>query len=370
MSQAYLDGGLIPRNGYINASPAFIPEFVLNPAGGSATSQSIYVSVGGSDTNPGSIALPFATLQGALTKRNTLPNTTYVTIFVLPGSYDALNAPVANVLTVPDNTAIVGVPTGILSESGREPTPGIETGASPVIFTGRINLGSDAVVVLNRILLSGLDIIGEVDVVGFRATVFLYACHIKNYNGNILPYTGSAVRAGDNSSVYIDNCNLVTNNFLKEVVFSSGTKLQITSSVVIMNSTGPSVSSLNHLVYYDGGGTFNLTNSEVISYYSGTAIAGSLVYFGGNNIVSRITNSTLRYISSAVVSDGSKVCIYNSQTNNMTVTNCYLLQPGGRAQAIYSPAPANTTLTYAANYGVSGKNAQTVQSATALATIP
>jgi hypothetical protein len=350
MSQAYLDSGLFPSNGFISASPSYVPEFILAAPGGSSTANSLWVSVGGSDANVGSILAPFATLTAAIAKRLTLSNADVVTINMLSGTYTYLA-----IVTVPDNTAIVGIPAGFTSQYLVTQGQAIK-GASPVTLNGRLALGSN-VVSGGRVVLSGLNINGEVGVVGAASATFLYSCNIDNNNGATSIYSGSAFTTVANTRCYVDNCSLTTNAFLIPVVISAGIVLNLTSCKVAQVFTGtssqPCAPVIRSIAQF-----LNVSSCSVFTNYNSTTNNAPLISMpagGAPNVTATIDNSTLSYTSTAA--DPLKICFaVSSGTVSLLVTNSALLQPGGSSSVIDTAGGGTLSVTFGGVQCFSGKS--------------
>lgn len=377
MSEAYIDGGSIPFPGYINAAPTFNPLFLVEPPG--PLGVGIYVSAtGGSDSNPGTILEPFATLTRALSQRTTLSNALYVTIYLLPGNYTQ-----AGTYTIPSNTALVGVQAGGLTDYLNASE--LSLGGSPVTLTGySLALGSALPATGARVLLSGLNVLGAITASASECSYFLYSCNVQN-NLGIGIVAGTALNAQPGTRVFAEGCSFTNNMIANPVIFIQGEEFTLlnstakmtnvtpgagTSAPVIAHSRAPANLGVQYLTIRDceistaNGNTATQTIAPLLRF----PLAGS---FSGRTIVD-LTYSILRYDSPDSVSNPPDKCCIRVDANrtiDMTAVNLMLLQPGGAGTSIQSTG-GNTTLVFANNLGINGRNGRGVQTSTRLENMP
>lgn len=351
MSESYHDSGIIAFPGYIDGSPSFAPIFIPAPSNPATNfSQSLYVSAGGSDGNPGTITAPFATIGAAITKRLTLSSATFITINVLTGTYTATG----NTLAVPDNTGIVGVPTGRIY---------------PVTFTGVLRIGS-GVVNNSNIILSNLIINGEVAMVNFYARLSIANCVITSPGNAPSPYTGVAVSTGQNCYLKIDNSYIYSsysgngsagNGVL---TMTNSNSLQMNNTTVRSTVTGAQSFPVCPVLKFYQVPSVTLSNCFVISDYDQTTNNTPLLYLStasSTDYVLSVFQSNMYYTSSAV--DTTKACMYFDAAGSVTATlkatliGNQLYSPGGNSATIITPSTnLAVTLISGGNYCATGSN--------------
>lgn len=344
MSQAYIDQGIYPTTGFISGAPGFVPEFVISPAGNAATAQTIFVSVGGNDSNAGTISAPYATLQKAITKRLTIDNAIFVTINVLTGTYTTPGL----VLTIPDNTALIGVPIGK---------------TSPVIFNGVLSIGS-GVVNAGQVIVAGLTINGEVQMPTFYSTFFMSNCIVTSPGIVTGPYTSAAFSSGSFAYAKMQSCALYSAPVSKGVIQMDASNSLELSDCIVRNTYvgGVPAFPMTPVINLISVRNVSIEYSSVISDYTQTSSNAPIIYLASDPtsaFIFSLKYSSVSYTSSAA--DTLKACVYfngaasTTATLDATVVGNLLKSTGGNTNTIINTTTNwNATLKSGSNSCASG----------------
>jgi hypothetical protein len=353
MSQAYIDTGIYPGTGYISGAPGFVPEFVLAPTDGSSTANSLWVSLGGNANNSGNSIAPFATINEAILKRQTMSSTTLITINVLSGTYTTPIGGDLGSIVIPCNTAIIGIPCGQTN--------------NPVIYNGVFRPITASPSATGKVIISGLVINGEVRnqfTAGIFGSLIINQCIITSPGGPSGQRTGTAVEMSG-GRLTLEDCSVFspTASANVPVIRAEAESLTLRNCTVKNTELSPSAFPCGDVVFTTDSLNITIDKCNIGTDYNSTSNSPRLCHFKfGTSAVQRsvsVTNSNLTYPSAAI--DGNKVCIFFDGTTAVsaavksTISNCLLYCPGTTNAVVNSVSIVNT-MTQGGNLCAPGAN--------------